>query len=933
MTWFSLLPNARTQLAAIAGAPTAGSKRRNVTFGVEIRADGAAVPGEPRANVGADVFSAGDVVGLDLRMIARVDPPQGATGLEPNYMPFIEFVDADFPWRFSFDASTGTRVKPWLVLLALKPDEFEFLDQGSAPLPRVRIANPATSLPNLGQSWAFAHVHVAHGDTRSSDLAGLIAARPDLHVARLLCMRRLEPNTAYTLMLVPATEAGRLAGLGKTEAASPFDMTAWDGTSAAGLELPVYHQTRFVTSVLEDFELLVRRLQPFLIDEDSDVATPVQAFAGEPRYYEGYANPDAAFEVQDALMRADRSVQAYNTDPQLASLLKATLESVIKGEDVAPGDDGPDKEDPLVAMPPYGWRFKRQKTLDATQADQGSFVDRINLDLKFRHAAGLGAETVRRNQEHFSRICWSQYRDIVAANLALARLNAARLLTERLAVRHVARLPDAVVASLAESVHELAMLTTGITPTELFTQSGVPGSFASRALRRVSSKRAVRVEVREGGEVRSHIVAPTPDVPGARVVGRDEGLARVEGGVLAERVEAVGIRADRERAFEIRDPARRKITALFGSETMLAGRRPPPRGIVVNPVPIDRIATAVTTLFVELPSRKANAMIGGLVAVEEERLDPIMRAPVVSDPLVEPLRAFESRAILRGVDSLPNNTVTVVKENRAFVEAFLVGANHEMNNELRWREFPTDMRGTIFRRFWDRKRAPGDPAGDDIPEIHRWKEVLGANYPSHDADRSEALVLLVRGDLIRKYGMILAVLNHAATTTFTRGAGVDHAPVFAGRLGIDSCYFGFDVDREAVLADKARFFFVLFEAPGRVRFGLDIATAAVRRARFAHTTALLRFPVTALGRSAAKTALPAHLKTGNPPPVVPLKWDELSWSHMQLDAAGYIDVASSAPGVTETPNYWSSSRDSASIARSFWQKPVAAIVPSARVLA
>jgi len=305
---------------------------------------------------------------------------------------------------------------------------------------------------------------------------------------------------------------------------------------------------------------------------------------------------------------------------------------------------------------------------------------------------------------------------------------------------------------------------------------------------------------------------------------------------------------------------------------------------------------------------------------------------VVSDPLVEALRAFEARAILRGVDSLPNNVVTVVKENRAFVEAFLVGANHEMNNELRWREFPTDMRGTIFRRFWDRKRPPNDPQGDDIPEIHTWTEILGANYPAYDSDRKEALVLLIRGDLIRKYGMILAVLNEANGTTFERGQGVDHGPVFAGRLGIDSCYFGFDIDRDVVLADKNKFFFVLFEAPGKVRFGLDIATAAVRRSRFAFTTAALRFPVASLGRSAPALALPGHLKTGNPPPAQAASWDDLSWSHMTLDGAGYINVAVTSPGVAETPNYWSTSRDSATIARSFWQKPIAAVVPAARIL-
>jgi hypothetical protein len=913
MAWFSLLPSARTELATVAQPPPPGAQRRRVTFGVEIRADGAPVSGEPRANVGAEVFSAGDVVGFDPRMIARVDPPQGATGFEPNYMPFVEFVDADFPWRFSFEGTTGTRVKPWLVLIALKPDELEFLDQGNAPFARIRVSAPASSLPDLGQSWAFAHVHVAQSEQHTNDLAALIAARPDLHLSRLLCVRHLEPNTAYTLAVVPATEAGRLAGLGKADTPDPIDKPAWDSGTAAGLELPVYYQTRFVTSVLEDFELLARRLQPFDLDQNANVATPVVASAATPGYYVDYDKPDATFEVQDALMRADRSVQPYNTDPTLVARLETTLAEVIAGEDVASGDDGPDKEDPLVAMPPYGWRFKLQKTFDAARAADGSFIDRVNLDLKFRHSAGLGAETVRRNQEHYSRICWSQYRGIVAANLAIARLKAAQLLTQTMAVRHVEQLPADVVVALAEPLQELATLATGVTPAELLEQAGVPASYASRALRRVSSKRPERIDERRGGVERSRVMTPMPAIPGSAAVDR-QAAARVPRPSLT-------------------DDSRQRIRALFGNDLILSGQAALPQPVIVNPVPVADAAGSVAATLIGLPRRKAIAVIGGVATAETDTLDTIMRSPIVSDTLVESLQQFEARAILRGVDTLPNNVVTIVKENRAFVEAFLVGANHEMNNELRWREFPTDMRGTIFRRFWDRQRPPDDPEGDDIPEIHTWDQPLGANYPAWDTDRKEALVLLIRGDLIRKYGMILAVLNHASGTTFTRGAGEDHPPVFAGRLGIDSCYFGFDVDRDVVLADNARFFFVLFEMPGRVRFGLDIATAAVRRSRFAYATAALRFPVTSLGRSAATLALPAHLKTGNPPPVQAATWDDLSWTHMVIDGAGYIDIDASSPSVAESPNYWSSSRDSASIARSFWQKPIAAVVPAARILA
>jgi hypothetical protein len=890
MTWFSLIPNARTDLAAVAGPPVAGGKRRHVAYGIEIRADGAPAS-EPRLDLGADVLGAGDVVGIDPRMIARVEPATGATGFEPNYMPFVEFVDADFPWRYSFDASTGSRVKPWLVLLALKPGEFEFIQQASSSLPRIRIADPAASLPNLSQSWAFAHVHLAHGEQRSSDTARLIAERPDMHLSRLMCMRHLEPNTTYTLVLVPSTEAGRLAGLGKTETADPFDKPAWDASTPA-LDLPVYMQSRFVTSVIEDFEILARRLQPYPITNESTVALPVEAFAGAPGFYDGYANADASFEVQDALMRADRSVQPYNTDPALAGLLRRTLESVIAGETVATGDDGPDKEDPLVAMPPYGWRFRKQTTLDTAGAEQGSFVDRINLDLKFRHAAGLGAETVRRNQEHFARICWSQYRDIVEANLALARLKTARHLSVNISLRHVAPLPADVVTSLSEPVHDLAMPGSGRSAAELYSAAGVPASYASRSLRRMSSKR--RPLPRDENRVPDSRVAP--------------------------------------RNIELSPLATRGISELFGDETVMGARRPHARAIAVHAVDKIAIAAAVRTFFTELPGRKAGWVIGGLAGIETAKLDPIMRSPLVSDPLVQPLCVFESRAILRATDSLPNNTVSIVKENRAFVEAFLVGANHEMNNELRWREFPTDMRGSIFRRFWNRQRAADDPAGDDIPEIHTWTQPLGSNYPSHDSDRKESLVVLVRGDLIRKYGQILVTLNRAASTSYNHGAGVDFAPVFAGQITSDICYYGFDVDRDAVLADKSRHFFVLYEVPGRVRFGLDVATAAVRRQRFSFQKAALAFPLATLGRSPSRTLLPEHLRTGNAAPIVAARWDDLSWTHMQLTSAGYIDFDLSSPGVGEAPDYWSSNRDSASIARSFWQKPIAAILPAARVL-
>jgi hypothetical protein len=53
---------------------------------------------------------------------------------------------------------------------------------------------------------------------------------------------------------------------------------------------------------------------------------------------------------------------------------------------------------------------------------------------------------------------------------------------------------------------------------------------------------------------------------------------------------------------------------------------------------------------------------------------------------------------------------------------------------------------------------------------------------------------------------------------------------------------------------------------------------------------------------------------------------------MVLNEAGYVDFAQTNPGVSEPPALWSAARTSASVARSFMQKPVAAVISATRVL-
>ena len=900
---FTFLPDALPALASVARDPAAGSTRRRASYDVAVTANdvvaGSTVP------VSAELLDASDVVGVDPRMIARVDPRPAATSFEPNYMPLIEFVDADFLWRYSLDTASPGRRKPWVVLIALDASEFTFADTGAGPLPRIRVADSSKSLPDLTQAWAFAHVHVSP-DGSGTPLQDFMQAHPERHYARLLCPRRLEANTAYSLFLVPVFEAGRLRGLGETSTPAQWNALAWSAGSAP-VELPVYFQSRFTTSALEDFELLVRRLKPYHVSPDDPVAAPAIAFAGEPGYYPDYHNADATFEIQDALIKPGATVQPFNTDPALSARLTGTLAATIAGESVTAAEDGPDKEDPLVAMPAYGWRFPQQTAVDESRAQSGEWFDRVNLDLKFRQAAGLGAETVRRNQELFAAICWQQYAEIAAVNRRLSQLKTASVLAARLSRRHFEKLPADTALALAEPLHQSAVVPAGGTVAGVLRNAGLPASLNSRALRLTAAKRARTVA--QVGNIRTRAVP----APALRPISR----------TLAPRAPVRVLPAKFQNV----------IGQIFNVATFELPKPDPPLAVGVHDVDTTALASVLASTLRNLPARKALSTIAGLSAVEATTMEPLQRSPVVPVPLADALVTFAASSLLRNQDALPPNTLAVVTENRAFIEAFLVGANHEMNNELRWREFPTDMRSTIFARFWNHRRAPEDPPGDDIPPIRNWSAVLGKNFTPLD-DGEANFVVLLRSDFIRKLGAVEVALTRLRPGVSTWAPDqVDTFPAsFSGLVGADTAYYGFDVSRETVLAAPDRFFFAIYEPAGALRFGLDIATAAVRRARFPYATAALPFSLQAMGRVVGTNPVPPYLRPGLPVTGSAATWNDLSWADMVLGGAKYIDFAQTNPQVTEAPALWSSSRTSASVARSFLQKPVAAVISAARVL-
>jgi hypothetical protein len=202
---------------------------------------------------------------------------------------------------------------------------------------------------------------------------------------------------------------------------------------------------------------------------------------------------------------------------------------------------------------------------------------------------------------------------------------------------------------------------------------------------------------------------------------------------------------------------------------------------------------------------------------------PVMAAPRLPWAMYKPLAAISQDWLVPGIGNVPESTVAVMRPNHAFIEAYLVGLNHEMARELLWRGFPTDQRGTVFDRFWSESAA-------EIAPIHGWTRALGENQAGA---RQAQLVLLVKGELVRSFPEASVFLQRAT-------AGPDGArrpdpalggastllPIFGGRLDPDIRFVGFDITADrasggasAPPGDEFGYYFVLQEQPGDLRFG------------------------------------------------------------------------------------------------------------------
>jgi hypothetical protein len=519
------------------------------------------------------IYGPGDIIGIDSKAIIKTEPRNWITNFEPNYLPYIEFYDEDFPWRYTPAAPDSTlgRLRPWIMLVVLKEDEFK--DGGNItnkPLPYINILNDANHIfPPTDQLWAWVHVHINEdivnldSDIENSDLNTIIprfrdilSRNPDLAYSRIVCPRKLTPNTPYHAFLIPVFESGRLAGLGY----DPDDIlnapllhatySAWEGYSGKVEEknFPYYHRWYFRTSAVGDFEYLVRLLEHKPVDSrvgrrDIDVQDPGSNVIGitdeklagilklggalqvpfntmsredklEVLKYENWDRLDQldALSKQDTDKLLDKDTaekvnrdKPHNFQKELAAFINLaddySKQEVVEAHQNSSLNEAisssSEIDDPLITPPLYGqWHIMVQRLLEEKSgipiSPSENWIHELNLDPRWRVAAGFGTKVIQDKQEEYMAAAWGQVGEILEANRKIRLAQLAKQASRVFYDKHIKPInkKNAETTMALTSPVQKRILAQGVTVYHQINSSRVPYAVVSTPMRRAIRPRS-----------------------------------------------------------------------------------------------------------------------------------------------------------------------------------------------------------------------------------------------------------------------------------------------------------------------------------------------------------------------------------------------------------------------------------------------------------
>lgn len=1000
----------------ISGVTTSGRATVDVPLEIEGTLKGGGVTTEPVGRL-VELYGPGDIIGVDSAQISRIEPEHWVTNFEPNYLVGIEFYDEDFPWRYTPAPPDDRKLLPWLALVVLE-DGVEFkegVNIAGRPLSFFKVTGDfADVFPDASEGWAWAHAHFnAEFSAAVVEEDPVIAAEgaqqvidqsPDTACSRLLCPRKLKPKTAYHAFVIPAFESGRLAGLGYDptplfeDAANALTPTssAWGdyGVPANRPDatyFPFYHRWYFRTAERGDFESLVRLLQPKIVDSrvghrDMDVTDPAPNVSGitdadlggvlrlggalkapfetlgsadraEFEKFDQWAEP-YPHHFQTGLATFVNLADSYQeTGP--AANTEPVLDSTVNAD-----------ADPLITPPIYGrWHALTERLLTERDgsdvANRENWVHDLNLDPRWRTAAGFGTQAVQKNQEEYMKAAWDQIGDVLEANRRIRQAQLAKAAGRQLHLRHVAGSARAAAGQvlLLAAPMQARIVSSGLTLRHQLLRSPLNAALVSTAMRRAmrpGGKIAKRLSLEAPGAAATlvaranagEITAAPPKEPPTEIFTPDDLADAVEPQGAVDRFwarvgkwlrehrllaaillliaitlalllfgvgslgpgVAAAIVAAAIAVWRLAEPAAARqaaadsireenltpesVDALPGSASFalipeVDPRSSPPlvhagSGETDNPeavrfktalrdqyrliatsgslgqaprhVPLS-LGTVATDIVAETrPEITVPRWTLSSITIPERILEElaesfveVMAYPEFDIPMYEPLAKAGADLFVPNLHLVEPDSVTLLETNQRFIEAYMVGLNHEFARELLWREYPTDQRGSYFRQFWDvRKKiaeAPDPEAAHeelkDIPPLDRWSR--SSDLGDHDnreagLEVEEELVLVIRGELLKKYPNIIITAQKA--TWQTTDGEIDKSlervfdeseapmkPLYEARVAPDIFFFGFDLTAleargDDTVDDKPGYFFRLEEVPGDARFGFDISREA-----------------------------------------------------------------------------------------------------------
>jgi hypothetical protein len=842
-----------------------GGPRARITVGVDVAATDSAVP---RAYLALDVLGPGDVASIDQRQVVRTFPVPGTLDFEDRYLAHVEFDRPDLPWLFT-PATPGANgaLRPWISLVVVeKRDGVEIVP--STPLPILKITSGAgTELGPLANAHLWAHVQVTGSATKTLDV--ITRDEPERVISRLVCGRALEADTSYVACVVPNYEVGVDAGLGNEVVDDAILDDAWTPAQTS-IELPVYFHWEFATGGTGDFKSLVTRLEgredlPGVGTRTLDVTAP--GFGLAPRCAESTVPIGGALQVTAAA-----------PPPVDETLADALLEAL---------------DEQGVTPPLYG-RWHAGETLTKRSTRTPGWLEALNLDPRYRVAAGLGTKVVQDRQEDLMAAVWEQFGELERANQLLRQAQLAVAAAERVVACHLTPLSDLELLAVAGPALGRIRVSAQRTTRRAVSESCAPVIAFSGAFRRV-----VRTHGPLGRRftrfARPHIsdVMHEPSVsPAVLLEGLADGrwnlpLPPLPDGAIAAPASLVRELVREAEREVVRESGRRSVRLVRDTDSpsvRLVGETDSPLAELL-PAFMKLAASAVSTSCTSLDYATLATTVRDALAPDvaipprvraqidvpqdprvfaSDRLDPVMAAPEIPTPMIGPLIELGQDWLLPGLVNVTPNTVTIVEPDTAFIEAYMVGLNHEMGRELLWRGFPTDQRGTVFARFWDRRGAVASPnariPARDIDSIATWdvKRQLGRNMT---ASSGAGIILLLRGDLLLRYPRSTIYMQRARWKRDSTNAIVveedlavrepvplpDDAawdthvrfPSLTGRVGADITYLGFPLGRTEVgglertslprsATDQEAGWFVVFqEQPTEPRFGFPAPTPAL----------------------------------------------------------------------------------------------------------